>query len=271
MSFKNLLFAVVTPLAFLLPNNNALAAGPSFTNLTQSNFEDISKELSANFMHHSVLGAAPLGKVFGFELGLVGGQSPCPEINTIVKNSGGSDFPNLYHAGILGAVSVPFGITGEIVMLPKTSASDASFEMTSMAAKLTLDETLLVLPFNLAFRGFYTTSKFSFTQTISSALATVQNEDKVQGFQMLVSPKLPLVEPYAGVGYVSAKNSLSVSGTAGNIFLPSFTSSQSAESTPTSTQFLLGINANLLFFHLGAEYSNAFGKNTYTGKLAFGF
>ena len=242
----------------------------SFTNVTEDDLQNISKEMSGNFMHHSVQGAAPLGKVFGFELGLVGGQQPSPKINDIVKRSGGSGLSNLYHAGILGAVSVPFGFTGEVMMIPKLSSNDADFQMTSLALKINLNSALWTfLPFNLALRGITSDAKFSFRQTSGATSINVENQTKVSGLQILVSPMLPLIEPYAGVGLLSGKNTLNATG--GAIFDPAYTTSTSSDKTNSTTQTIMGINANLLLFRLGAEYSNAFGNNSVTAKLGFGF
>lgn len=239
----------------------------SFSAVTDSEFEDISKEFSGNFMHHSVQGAAPLGDIFGFEVGLVGGQQGSPSIDTLSKRSGGSGLSNLYHAGILGVVSVPLGITGELMVLPRLSTNDAEASMTSLGLKLSLNSHLLqIIPFNLALRGIHTTSKFSFNQTISGVTATVEDESVVSGFQVLASPSLPLVEPYAGIGFLSGKNRLG--SNIGSVFSDG---SASKEKNLSSTQLLLGVTANLLFFHVGAEYSSAFGANSITGKLAFGF
>lgn len=255
---------------FLFLPTFAFADSLSFTNLTQTDFENISKEMAGNFTHHSVQGAAPLGHIFGFELGLIGGQEGSPKIDDIVKRSGGSGLSNLYHAGLLGVVSVPFGITGEVVVMPKLSSNNADLQMTSLALKLSLNSSLLtVLPFNLALRGIASSAKFSFQQDNGGTNIKVENETKVSGLQILASPSLPVVEPYAGVGFLSGKNTLSATG--GTIFDPSFTASQSSENTVNSTQVILGVTANLLAFHVGAEYSSAFGANSITGKLAFGF
>jgi hypothetical protein len=254
---------------FFLP---ALASADTFnfTNLTASDFEDISKELSSDFTHHSVQGAAPLGSILGFEVGLIGGQESSPHIDEIVTRNGGSGMSKIYHGGLLGVISVPFGITGELVYLPKMTASGAEGQMTSAALKLSLNTELLkVIPFNLALRGVMSNSKLNFTQTNSGADIKVENENKVTGIQLLASPSLPVIEPYAGIGLLTGTNTLTATG--GSIFAPGFTTSQSAENTVRSTQVLLGVTANLLFFHVGAEYSNAFGASTYTGKLAFGF
>lgn len=268
--FKNAPRTIFVALALALVMTPAPSmAGPVFTSLSEQEFEDISKEFSGNFMHHSVQGAGTLGNIFGFELGLVAGQQTSPKINDIVKRSGGSDFSNLYHAGFLGAVSVPFGITGELLILPKISSGEADFQSMSAAVKLTMSENLLVIPFNLALRGFYSTSTFGFNQDSGGNSVSVENKTKVTGLQILVSPKLPLLEPYAGIGYVSSKNTLSANGA--GLFAPGYTTSQSMEKSPSSTQILLGVTGNLLLFHIGAEYSNAFGASTYTGKLAFGF
>lgn len=259
---------VLSSLLSLLSPSLASAQSASLLNLSNADFSDLSKEFSGNFMHHSVQGASSLGSVFGFEVGLVGGQQGSPTLDRLSKNSGGSGVSNLYHAGLLGVVSVPLGITGEIMMVPKTTMSDADFSMTSLALKLSLNTELLkVIPFNLAVRGLTSTAKFSFNQTIPSiGSASVDDEVKTTGLQILASPSLPIVEPYAGIGYLSSKNTLGSSQ--GSIFADGSTSK---DETNKGTQIILGVTANLLFFHIGAEYSNAFGASAYTGKLAFGF
>jgi hypothetical protein len=245
-------------------------AAPTFNSLTEAEFTDISKEMAGNFMHHSVQGAAPLGDIFGFEVGIVGGQQSAPKLGAAIERSGGSGFSNLYHAGILGVVSVPFGITGEVMIMPKTSASDADFQLTSLALKLSLNSLIpAVLPVNFALRCVQSTSKFSFKQSSGGVDSSIENETKVSGLQLLIAPSIPIVEPYAGIGYLTGKNTLSAS--AGSIFDPSYSTGQSMDHSESATQFILGVTANLLVFHVGAEYSNAFGASTYTGKLAFGF
>lgn len=261
-SFLSLMTVILLTPAF------SWADSASILNLSDADFGDLSKELSGNFMHHSVQGASSLGSVFGFEVGLVGGQQGSPVLDRLSKNSGGSGISNVYHAGLLGVVSVPFGVTGEIMLLPKTKASDAEFSMTSLGLKLSLNTELLkVLPFNMALRGIHSTSKFSFTQTIPTyGSATVENEVQVSGLQILASPSLPVVEPYVGVGFLNGKNTLGSS--LGSVFADN---SSSKSSTNSSTQILAGVTANLLLLHLGLEYSNAFGASSYTAKLAFGF
>lgn len=248
------------------------AQTPNFTNLSQADFDNVIKEFSSNFSHHSVMGAGTLGTLWGFEFGLVGGLTQSPDSNSIVRRTDSSvDLKNIYHGGLLLGVGAPLGLTAEAVIIPKMTISGGDAEYTSLGLKWTMtDEVLKVIPFNLAVRGTYTTSKFSFKQVISGYDATVQNENKVTGVQLLASPRLPLFEPYAGIGYLQADDTLSVTGTTGTIFASTFTAAQSASSKPYSAQYLVGVNFRALV-SLGLEYQSSFGTSGYTAKLGFSF
>ena len=54
-------------------------------NLDETEFKNVVSDLSANFLHTSVSGAAPLGDIFGFEVGLIGGLTNSSEIDKLVK------------------------------------------------------------------------------------------------------------------------------------------------------------------------------------------
>lgn len=272
MSSKNSFQFVATAFALALSLSALqVKASPTFSNLTQDDFDHIAKEYSSNIEHPSVMGAESLGHLFGLEVALVGGVNPSPKINDISERSSGSSFKNLYHGGLAAGLTVPFGITGEAVLLPKMKMGGAEFQAYSIGAKITLNEDLLaMIPFNLAVRGFYTNSQFSFDQTAGGVSGTIKNKDTITGLQLLASPRLPILEPYAGIGFLQAKNTLSVDGS-GTVFDPSYTTAQSADSKPSTTQFLLGVNAKLLLLSLGLEYSHAFDANRYTAKFGFSF
>jgi hypothetical protein len=260
--------AILVSLLLMTPRT---FAAPSFTNVTQDDFDHVSKELSADFAHPSVMGAESLGHLFGVEAALVGGMTPSPRVDDISQRSSGNSFKNLYNVGLALGLTVPFGITGEAVVLPRTKVSGVQFQAYSLAAKITLNEDLLsMIPFNLAVRGFYSSAEFNFDQNSGGVNGTIKNKDNISGLQLLASPRLPIIEPYVGIGVLKAKNKLSVDGT-GTVFDPSFTTAQSADSTPASTQFLLGINAKLLLLSLGAEYSHAFDSDRYMAKVGLAF
>ncbi len=257
----------------------AALAAPAFTNLSQQDFEGIAKDLSANSSLHTVMGAGGLGSIFGFEIGLAAGVASTKEIERLVKEASPStDIPILPHAGLVAAVTVPFGLTGEFAFVPEITASGAKYSAFAGAVKWALsDDFLPMIPFNLALRGFMAKSEFSFAQTINNASTgnvptdvNVKYEGGVMGLQLLASPKLPVFEPYAGVGYLSAEGDLGVTGSATATFFD-FTTAQSATSKPTSAQLLLGVNVRLLLMSFGVEYANAFGTDTVTGKLALRF
>lgn len=246
-------------------------ADPQFTNITDTDMKDIAKGLGSNFTHNSMMGASKLGTIFGFQVGVTAAQTAVPKIDDIAKENSGSKLPNIYNAGIMAAVGIPFGLSFEAVVMPTYKADGAKAESSSFGLKLNINELIPVLPINLAVRGVHSSAEFSFKQTVSSLEATVSNKTTVSGAQLLLSPMFPIVEPYVGVGFLSAKNKLEVTNTTGTIFDSSLTTGQSASKTVSGTQVLAGVEANLLLLKLGAEYSQAFGNSRYGVKLSFGF
>lgn len=271
-----LLLAAAVSIALIIAEPSH-AAGPGFNNLSQSDFDNAIRELSGNSTYHSVTGAGSLGALFGIEVGVVAGLTTTPEINTLSKSVDPSaDVGRLPHASFLAAVSVPMGFTVEALLFPSISVGDIKYQQFGGSVKWTSGD-ILMLPFNLAARAFITKNEMSFGQTLNNAstgnvnvAVDVKQENSQFGLQLLASPNLPLIEPYVGIGQVSAKGSLNVSGaTTGTIF--GFTSAQSAESSPSSTQFILGINANLLLMNVGLEYNRVFSTDSYNFKFGFRF
>lgn len=244
-------------------------ASPTFTNITSQDFEEITKEMSANFTHNSMLGASKMGTLFGVQVGLVGASTASPKTNEIVKRNAGADLPNLYNGGLIAAVGIPFGIALEATLFPETSASGAKISSTSFALKYNINDIIPILPVNVALRGLYSDAKFSFSQTANSINSNVDNKTSVTGLQLLVSPMLPIIEPYVGIGILNGTNTLDVSG--GSVFDPSFSTAQSEKKSVTSTQILAGVDLSLLLLKIGAEYSQSFGASRYGIKLSLGF
>lgn len=259
------------------------AASLSFQNLTAGNYDDIVKEFSGNFIFTSVAPASSLGGLGGFELGLVGGKTDAPAANTLVKNADpSSSFKgDLYHAGALGRIGLPYALTAELLIFPSMEKSGVKFQQYGGALMWTAtDEVLANLPVNIAAKFHYTAAKVSYSQRANvtsngvTAAGTVgiTFEDKIYGLQALVSKKLLMFEPYLGFGYAKAKGTLSVaaSGTT-NLFAGGFVVGNSASTSPSSVQILGGVDVLLAFFSLGAEYQKAFGTDSLTGRLSFRF
>lgn len=243
-------------------------AEPAFTSIDDDDMETISKGMGANFVHNSMMGASKMGSLFGFQVGLVAAQTSVPDLKELVEDSNG-ELKNLYNAGLVGAVGIPFGIAFEAVIVPTLKNDDASLSSNSLALKWNINDVIPVLPVNLALRGFVSNAEFSFNQTVSSSNAKVTNTTSVSGVQLLFSPQLPVVEPYVGVGMINAKNELKLTGTSGSIF--SNTTLSKDSKSVSGTQVLAGVELNLMLLKLGVEYSKVFDNTRIGMKLAFGF
>lgn len=262
MKLLKVLLIVILPLFAL--------AEPQFTNIDENDMKDIAKGMGANFVHNSMMGASKMGAIFGFQVGLVAAQTATPKLNDLAKENSGSELKNLYNAGLMGVLGIPFGIAFEAVVIPTLKSDSASLNSNSFGVKWNINDVIPILPVNLALRGIMSNAEFSFDQTISSVAAKVKNTTTVSGVQLLFSPQIPLVEPYIGVGMLSAKNTLDVSGS-NPVFVPGYSTSQKESKTVSGTQFLAGVELNMVLLKLGVEYSNAFDNSRYGLKLAFGF
>lgn len=263
------LFAAASALSGLI-SIPALGA-TAFPELSQQDFDNVIREFSASTNYHSATPASSMGSIFGVEFGVVAGGTNTPETDKLVgQASPGSGLSVVPHAGILAAITTPIAVTIEGVYLPSISQKDLKIQNYGIGVKWTPTDSLFLLPINLSLRGFMTKTEFSFEQQISGGNGTVTYDGQVTGLQILASPKIiPMIEPYAGFGLLNGKGKLSVTGTAGDIF--QFTNSQSAESSPASTQFLIGADIRLLLIGFGVEYSRAFNTDSYTGKFSLKF
>jgi hypothetical protein len=250
----------------------AFSAAVSATNLTLKSLSDddmdkVVGDFSANIMHTSVSGASPLGHIFGFEVGVLGGLGTIPHIEDKVHETvPGAKADKMAHGGLLGVLSVPLGITAEVSLLPKMGSKDFKAAVTSLAAKWTPTELFLDWPFSLAIKGSQTIATLDFKQDINGTMTTYKLKDSVTVVQALVSKSFIIVEPYAGFGVVSASGDLDASGSSGV-----FDAGVNGKGKKTGTMFSVGAELKLLILKLGAEYSSALGASRYTGKLSFYF
>ena len=135
---------------------NAIAAGPNFNNLSQADFDKVSKEFSANSNLNDAMPPSSLGSIFGFEFGVLGGVTSSPNTAEVANRSApGSNVNRLPHGTLLGAVGIPFGLTAEASFLPKTSINGVHDQQFAGALKWTFSDVLFPnLPVNMAIRGF---------------------------------------------------------------------------------------------------------------------
>jgi hypothetical protein len=251
--------------------SSAQAAQLQFTSITSSQLQEIVKEFSANQGHTSVSGAAPLGHLYGFEVGVLGGVTQTPDIENLVhQTSPSTNVSQIPNVAILGAVTIPLGFTFETNFLPKVGSSDLKASVFSLAAKWTLTEVVIpYLPFSLALKGHYATTELDGNTTVNNVATTMKYTSNVYGLDLLASKDLVFMEPYVSVGYMSGTGKLSTG--AGDIFDPSLSTSGSASATGSGLRFMVGTEFKLALIKIGFEYQNALSTSRYLGKVSLSF
>lgn len=266
--------------ALALLSAPAYSADLDLNNINLADYESVVKEFSSNSQYTTVTPASSLGGLWGFELGITGGISDAKDTEALVKrNNASTSFkPNFYHAGALARLGLPYGVTLEGLYIPKTTISSVKMGRWGIGAQWTITDVVLEdLPVHLAIKTYYTKTTLNYGQTINNATtsniavpATVNMDNSLYGFQLLVSHKIFVLEPYAGIGWTKAKGTLTVDASVATAGI-SQSLGRSAESTPSSAQILAGVDLRLAFFSLGAEWERVFKKNSYTGRLSFRF
>lgn len=232
----------------------------NFSGLSDDQFKNLSREFSAIFSHRTITGAKAQGRIFGFELSLPVSLTSTPQIHSISGGSGFKEFPTL---GGLVSVSVPYGVTFEAFLFPNLKQNDISFSGNSLGIRWDISSVMSVLPLNVALKAAYSQVSFSFKN--NSPSATVDQKTNVTEISVYLSPKLPVLEPYVGLGYVQGRNQLSSN--------PSVFSDGSTSKAVTNSSFKgnVGVLVRLPGFILGAEYVNLMGTSGYGAKLGIAF
>jgi hypothetical protein len=247
--------------------NLSARASTGFSNLTKSEYEDIVKEVSNNFAHRYISGASSLGSIFGFEVGLLVGQSSASKI----KDLSNGQLQSLYHGGLSAALTVPFGVSFEGVYLPNISIDGSEADAYSLGAKWTFSEAFFpLLPVSLALRGGYAGQNLSVKQNLATANGTVSSKTLITTLDFLVSANLGVFEPYIGLGTISTKNDTEFSGT-GTVFDTTFTLANKVDTSLSGARWMLGSQVFLGLFTLGAEYHSALDANGFSAKFALRF
>lgn len=263
-------------LLLILSSKTWAASTPSFDNISDADFETIAKEFSGLFMHTSATPPTSLGKVFGVEAAMIVGAAEVPGIEAISQRIDPTvDLPYAPFAFLYGAVSVPYGITIETNFLPKVDVQDFEMQHYGLGIKWSLlDSALPDLPFDLAVKTYYSRSELNFSQTIPSpsTVVDVGYENNMFGFETIFGLSLPLVQPYAGIGYLTSKADLSGVAQADpsySLFVDNV--SQSKKTTVNSSRLIVGCQFNLAMLKMTLEYNRAFEINRLAAKVGFAF
>lgn len=145
---------------------------------------------------------------------------------------------------------------------------DAEFNQMSLAAQW----NFFSFPFvDLAAKAHYSKGSLEFNQTIDNdADGQVNYDHNTFGVMAMASANALIVEPYAGLGFVSGNSEMDFTASSGNDLF-AFTSERSASVDETSSHIVLGAEVSLLILNFGLEYSRMFDTSRYTGKLSLSF
>ncbi len=255
-------FALALALLSSLP---ALADGPQFSNLSKSDVEDVTREFGANFTH-TVVAAPETDGLWGVEVGIVAGQTASPNFKGVVEDSGGSgdDFDNLYHAGAIARVHLPFDFFAEINLLPDQEISDVSFGNRSYGIGWNVG-VFLGLPLDIAVGAGRATTEIAFKQT-TPINANIELETTTTNYWVGVSKTLLFFTPYAKFGTSTIDGSLNATG---QIF--GYTASTKEDVSLSGNYLAVGANFQLLIMKLGLEHTQTQGTKRLSAKLSLDF
>ncbi len=274
------------PLFLFLFSIDALQAGsPELNNIDRADLDNVVKEFSANFTHTTVSPAKSLGRVWGFEVGVLAGITKTPKLEALVHEvSPSTDIGEVPHGGLLGMVTFPYGITGEVTLVPETTASGVTVENKSAGVKWTVTDVFplptVVDILSAAVRFHISTSDLSYKQTIRNSStgnipvdATILFDSTVWGLNTTISADVLIFEPYVGFGFAKSSTDVSIKATGsatiftGDVITAS--SGQAASSKPSSAHIFAGVQMDMILAHLSAEISRVFDTTSYMGKFSF--
>ncbi|NDG85905.1 MAG: hypothetical protein EBX52_12830, partial [Proteobacteria bacterium] len=163
-----------------------------------------------------------------------------------------------------------FGV--EAGFLPKVNVSGLSFNSWGADVKWNVGSGIgKPLPVEVALRAMYSNTSMSYSQTVTSpapATGTISLSTKAWGVNVSTSKKLPLLEPYTGVGWLSQSGDLSQTGSL-SLFNTALTTSNSWSTTNSGLWAFLGVQVKLLAFNLTTQYDSQMGIGTTSVKIGF--
>jgi hypothetical protein len=265
-------------ICFIIFSANSFAAAPQLYNLSASDVNSIAKEFSANFAHTIVAPASSYGKIFGFEVGLMGGLTQSPNINRIsTAISSSSKLSSIPTSGLIAGLSFPLGIGAELNFIPRIAVSGISLQNTSAALKWTMTNLIPAAPFDLAIRVHGNSSTLSYGSIVNNASTanlpvstTAKWKNTSTGYNFEVSKKLLFIEPYAGFGAISTKSNIGVTA-ATSVQIFSFSTATNYISNNNGNHYYAGVNLNLFVLKLGAEYAKIMGVTKMAAKATLYF
>jgi hypothetical protein len=214
-----------------------------------------------SFTFRSVEPASDLGRVWGFYIGAGANLNSLSAVSTVFN---GVTTPFIPTGDIQVGLTIPFGLTVELGVLPPLSFNGASFKRYAGNVKWKFNS--LIFPeylFDLSARVGYSFGNLNFTQNTGTVI-NVDYGGTMLSAQLLASRSFLFFEPYIGLGFANAASTLT--GTGGT---PLFTSGLVATSVSNlSFYFTGGLLLKFWVIGLGAEFDSLFGITSWNFKFS---
>jgi len=256
--FKKLL-VIITPIFFSV---YSMAQVPDFSGITRSDAENALEDFTSASYPSIVSGASSMGMLIGVEAGLVGGIVNADNIKELTNN----DVDKLPHLGAYVRVDAPFGFGAELTIMP-IEIDDYKFNSFSIAGRMNINKFIPVLPISAKAKIRIGNADIEYSGVQQGESLEGDMSNKFTSFDITLSKKLFIVEPYIGLGYIDAEGDFNFKSSA-------FGGAQdrSYDNLDMSTDHLfLGVNLNLIGFRFGVEYSKLYDADRILAKLGFGF
>ncbi len=263
---RRYVFLLLLPLYVLFFTFEVRAAQPTFSNLLQDQLDGLYKDLGTIMYPTTVSGASSLGKIFGFEVGVLAGAGNSPHVDALTPDK----VDKLPKAGLMGIVTAPFGLGVEASVLP-VKVNGFEYDYKAIGGRWTVNEVFSAIPIiDLKLKLDFTSADLKWHQNIGTIPVEVNYKNTSVAYSVTVGKKILFIEPYAGLGRIHGKSSLTSTGTV-SIFNTSVPVSAREDVAHSTTYYFFGADFHLLLLHLGVEMANVYDNRVVVGKLSFGF
>lgn len=260
--------------ATLLASFSAFAQTPQLENLSKDDVEGVANEFAMNFAH-TVVAAPETDGLWGVQVGVIAGRTGSPELANVVDQAGedGSDFENIYHAGVIARAHFPYEIFLEASLLPEREISDVEVMARTLGIGWNFGD-FFYLPLDVAIGASMSSSEVSFKQQTTVAGSPANTEISVdsgtRAYWLGVSKTFLFFTPYAKFGKISSDSEVETS-IAGNVFGQDIAGQDQVDVDSSGNYWVLGANLEFAFFVFGIETSRMADVSRTSAKLALEF
>jgi hypothetical protein len=271
---KRILFAI----AFVFTASNAFAQnGNIFTDpeFGDAEFEQVSEDLGAAFVHTTNSGGSNLGKIWGVEAGIVAGVASADNLQRIAEEVSGEnqdDLAYLPYAGLIAGVAMPFGIGAEVSMVPEIDLEDGAFSNFSAAVRWSITDMIPLAgsfsPVKIVTHLAYGSTEMDYRFSLSGSSSedadfSIENTE----FGVTAGFNAFIVEPYLGLSTVRTSSRLTAT-TDYQPLPPGFDPERNFKTSFSGARVKAGLLLKLPFMRIGAEASTLNSLTRYTLKLS---